>query len=212
VRSHARERAVVPRCAGLLLAAGAGSRLGTPKALVSVGGELLVDRGARMLADGGCAPVVVVLGARAADVTARADLEDAVVVVNDAWADGIGSSLRVGLRALADLGADSAVIALADQPRIGADVVRRLLAAPAVTPAVVASYGGKPGNPVRLDASVWPEVAAAATGDVGARAWMRAHPEHVQAVACDDLGSDVDIDTREDLIRLEGSEPMEPKA
>jgi CTP:molybdopterin cytidylyltransferase MocA len=200
------------RCAGLLLAAGEGSRLGTPKAMVCVGGELLVDLGARMLAAGGCSPVVVVLGAQAAEVVARARLDHAVVVVNDAWSDGIGSSLQVGLRALADLGADSVVVALADQPRIGSDVVRRLVSLAAAAPAAVASYGGRAGNPVRLDASVWPEVAAAATGDVGARAWIRAHPERVQAVACDDLGSDDDIDTPEDLIRLVGSEPMEPKA
>jgi len=199
-------------CAGLLLAAGEGRRLGTPKALVSLDGELLVDRAVAALADAGCAPVLVVLGARAGDVVARARLDGAVVVVNDGWAEGIGSSLRVGLQALSELGAARVVVALADQPRIGADVVRRLVSHPADVAAVAASYGGRAGNPVRLDASVWAEVSATANGDVGARAWMRAHPERVQVVACDDLGSDDDIDTREDLIRLGGSEPMEPKA
>jgi len=202
----------VTGCAGLLLAAGEGSRFGAPKALVALGGELLVDRGARVLADGGCSPVVVVLGACAAEVVARAGLDRAVVVVNDEWPEGIGSSLRVGLRALADLGADRVVVALADQPRVSPDVVRRLVDHPSSTAAVVASYGGRHGNPVRLDASVWPDVAALASGDVGARAWMRAHPETVQAVACDDLGSDDDIDTPQDLTRLEEGEPMEPKA
>ena len=118
----------------------------------------------------------------------------------------------MGLRALADLGADRVVVALADQPRVSPDVVRRLVDHPSSTAAVVASYGGRHGNPVRLDASVWPDVAALASGDVGARAWMRAHPETVQAVACDDLGSDDDIDTPQDLTRLEEGEPMEPKA
>ena len=199
-------------CAGLLLAAGEGRRLGLPKALVGLDGELLVDRAVAALADAGCAPVLVVLGARAGDVVARARLDGAVVVVNDGWAEGIGSSLRVGLQVLSELGAARVVVALADQPRIGADVVRRLVSHPADVAAVAASYGGRAGNPVRLDASVWAEVSATARGDVGARAWMRAHPEQVQVVACDDLGSDDDIDTREDLIRLGGSEPMEPKA
>ena len=199
-------------CAGLLLAAGAGSRLGTPKALLEVDGELLVDRAVRALAGGGCSPVVVVLGAQAADVTARAQLADAVVVVNEGWSQGMGSSLRVGLTVLGDLGAGSAVVALVDQPRVGSDVVRRLVAHPSGRPAVAAAYGGRQGNPVRLDASVWPDVAAAAEGDVGARTWMRAHPQRVEVVACDDLGVDDDIDTPDDLARLAEVRRMEPPA
>ena len=197
-------------CAGLLLAAGEGRRLGTPKALLSYDGELLVDRAARMLADGGCSPVVVVLGASAPEVTARAQLAGAVVVVNDNWTAGMGSSLRVGLRVLTELGAGSAVVALVDQPRIGSDVVRRLAAQPPGRPAVAAAYGGRQGNPVRLDASVWADVAAAAEGDVGARAWMRAHPQSVDVITCDDLGVDDDIDTPEDLARLAERQRMEP--
>jgi len=197
-------------CAGLLLAAGEGRRLGTPKALVEVDGELLVDRAARMLADGGCSPVVVVLGAAAPQVTARARLADAIVVVNDDWSQGMGSSLRTGLTVLTELGAASAVVALVDQPKVGSDVVRRLLDHPGGKPAVAAAYDGRQGNPVRLDASVWAEVAAAAEGDVGARAWMRSHPESVEVVACDDLGVDDDIDTVEDLARLFEGRRMEP--
>ena len=198
-------------CAGLLLAAGEGKRLGTPKALVEVDGELLVDRAARMLAAGGCSPVVVVLGARAGEVTARAQLADAVVVVNDDWSQGMGSSLRVGLAVLADLGADRAVVSVVDQPRVGSDVVRRLVSLPSGAPALAAAYDGRQGNPVRLDASVWADVAAAAEGDVGARAWMRAHPHSVEVVACDDLGVDDDIDTAEDLARLVAGQSMEPR-
>jgi nicotine blue oxidoreductase len=193
---------VARTCAGLLLAAGEGSRLGTPKALVELEGQLLVDRAARVLAEGGCSPVVVVLGAGAAEVTARAHLRDAVIVVNDDWSEGMGSSLRVGLTVLTELGAGSAVVSVVDQPRVGSDVVRRLVAHPSGRPAVAAAYDGRQGNPVRLDAAVWPEVATAAEGDVGARAWMRAHPQSVEVVTCDDLGVDDDIDTAEDLARL----------
>lgn len=198
-------------CAGLVLAAGEGSRLGTPKALVEVGGELLVDRSVRTARSAGCDPVVVVVGARAFDVLRTAVLDGAVVLVNDDWADGMGSSLRVGLRALSELGATAAVVLLVDQPRVTADVVRRVASAPPA-PAVAASYDGRPGNPVRLDAIIWPDVCALAVGDVGARAWMRAHPDHVQVVACDDLGGDDDIDTVEDLGRVLNAEQMEPKA
>jgi CTP:molybdopterin cytidylyltransferase MocA len=188
--------------AGLVLAAGAGRRLGRPKALVELDGELLVDRAVRVLADGGCEAVVVVLGAQAADVAAAATLDGAIVVVNDGWTDGMGSSLRCGLTVVADAGATDAVVLLVDQPYVGAAHVRRLLDHRGERPAVVASYGGEPRNPALLAASTWPAVCELAVGEVGARGWMRAHPDQVLAVACDDLGGDVDIDTAEDLARV----------
>jgi len=189
-------------CAGLLLAAGEGRRLGRPKALLDADGELFVERGVRVLRGGGCEPVVVVLGAAAADIVARAHLDDVIVVVNEGWPEGIGSSLRAGLASLHELGAGRAVVALADQPGVTADVVRRIVGSPSPAAAVVASYAGRPGNPARLDHEIWDEVSALAVGDVGARAWMRAHPERVDHIACDDLGNDDDIDTADDLARL----------
>lgn len=203
-------------CAALVLAAGEGSRLGRPKALVRLDGELLVDRSVRVAREAGCDPVVVVLGASAADVVTSGDLRDTVVLVNDSWRAGMGSSLQVGLHALAEIGADACVVLLVDQPGVSAGVVRRIADAPAAA-AVAASYAGRQGNPVRLDAAIWDEVCAAAVGDVGARAWMRTHPEDVNVVACDDLGDDDDIDTADDLSRAEqlrqsGEAEMEPKA
>lgn len=197
--------------AGLLLAAGGGSRFGGAKALVDYDGELLVDRSIRTLAAGGCDPIVVVLGAQAREAVQAARL-DAIVVVNEGWPEGIGSSLRVGLNALFEQRARRAVVALVDQPGVTPDVVRRLVEAPDDAPALVASYRGRAGNPVRLDASIWPDVSALAVGDVGARAWMRRHPERVLVVACDDLGNDDDIDTPDDLERLRAATRMEHNA
>ena len=192
-------------CAALVLAAGEGSRLGRPKALVQLGDELLVDRTIRVARAAGCDPVVVVLGARATEVVGVAELEDTVVLVNDSWRQGMGSSLQVGLHALSEMGADACVVLLVDQPGVSADVVRRIAGAPPAA-AVAASYAGRQGNPVRLDAKVWQEVCAAAVGDVGARAWMRTHPEDVEVVACDDLGNDDDIDTVDDLTKAKDLE------
>lgn len=197
-------------CAALVLAAGEGRRLGRPKALVSLGGELLVERALRVAQEADCEPVVVVLGASAVEVVGAADLRGAVVLVNDGWPQGMGSSLQVGLHALSEMGAEQAVVLLVDQPRVTADVVRRVSGAPSTAAAVAASYAGRPGNPVRLRASVWDDVCAAAVGDVGARAWMRSHPDDVDLVACDDLGSDIDIDTAEDLSNLSDDAKMEP--
>src|SRR4051812_50192063 len=102
-------------CAGLLLAAGEGKRLGGPKALVEVDGELLVDRAARMLADGGCSPVGGVLGAAAPEGTARAGLADALVVGNDGWAPGGGAPFGGGLTGRGGAGAGRAGGALGGQ-------------------------------------------------------------------------------------------------
>ncbi len=195
----ARRQADAGRVAGVLLAAGEGRRLGRPKALVAWHGSLLVERGARMLAAGGCDRVVVVLGASAADVIDVADLSGGEVVVNESWASGIAGSLRVGLAAAG--AADAAVVALVDQPHVTAAVVRRLLATwrAEQDDAVVAAYRGQPRNPVVLAAAVWDEACAAAHDDVGARAWLRRHPERVRLVECADLGDGRDVDTVADL-------------
>jgi nicotine blue oxidoreductase len=192
--------------AGLLLAAGSGSRFGRPKALVSFRGELLVQRGVRLLRAGGCDPVVVVLGAQAEEVMATAGLPDSVLALD--WETGMGASLRAGLaslegRAAADA-AVSVVIALADQPLVGAESVVRLREAHAAgAVAAVATYDGKPRNPVLLDRSTWADVAAAAVGDAGARPWLRAHPDLITLVPCDGTGSPFDVDTPDDLATVE---------
>ncbi|MFC4589821.1 nucleotidyltransferase family protein [Sphaerisporangium corydalis] len=183
-------------CAGLLLAAGQGARLGTPKAVVEFEGERLADRGARLLHEGGCHPVIVVLGAVTVQVRA------AVTVRNPDWATGMGSSLRVGLDALPPA-ALAVVVALADQPLIGALAVRRLIDAWRGGAAVaVATYGGAMRNPVLIGRAHFGEVGRLAAGDVGARPFLRAHPELITRVPCDDVGDPADIDTLDDLVRL----------
>lgn len=182
--------------AGLLLAAGAGRRFGRPKAQVELGGRTLVQRGVDLLRDGGCEPVVVVLGA---DLQVAVD--GAAVVVATDWAEGMGASLRAGLAALQAGGASACVVALADQPLVRPDAVRRLIAAGAAD-AAVATYGDAPRNPVLLSRAVWADVAASARGDTGARAWLRAHPDRVTAVPCDGAGSPADLDTPADLAAL----------
>ena len=180
----------------MLLAAGEGKRLGTPKALVELGGRRLVDRGADLLRDGGTAPVLVVTGA--APVT----VPDVILVPNPDWRTGMGSSLAAGLRALpGDCAA--AVIALVDQPLVGPEVVRRLLAAyRAGAELAVAAYAGQARNPVLLARGHWAGVLAAAEGDAGARPYLRAHPGLVTLVECADIGSPDDVDTPEDLARV----------
>jgi nicotine blue oxidoreductase len=185
---------VTIRVAGILLAAGDGSRLGQPKATVELAGSTLAERGVALLRDGGADPVIVVTGA------VPVELPGVVSVHNPDWVTGMGSSLVTGLRALAGGGATAAVIALADQPLVGAEAVRRLIAAHARgATVVVAAYNGKPRNPVLIDRVHWPAVIELATGDAGARPFLRAYPNLVTLVECGDTGSPVDIDTPEDL-------------
>ncbi|NKZ06158.1 nucleotidyltransferase family protein [Actinomadura latina] len=179
--------------AGLLLAAGEGSRLGRPKATLELDGERLVDRGVRTLRDGGCSPVLVVAGA------AQIEVIGAVVVPNPGWRDGMGSSLRAGLAALPPA-CPAVVIALVDQPLITPAAVGRLIAAyEAGATIAVATYGGERRNPVLLRAEHFAGVAAAAVGDQGARGYLRAHSGLVTPVPCGDVAAPDDIDTPGDL-------------
>jgi CTP:molybdopterin cytidylyltransferase MocA len=180
----------------VLLAAGEGSRLGQPKALVEIGGEPLARRGVALLRDGGAAPIVVVTGAVAVD------LPGVLAVHNPAWRSGMGSSLAAGLATVPD-SCHAAVIALVDQPLVGAEAVRRLIAAHAAGASVaVAAYDGAPRNPVLLAREHWAEVTALAVGDAGARPFLRAHQELVTLVECGDTGRPDDLDTRSDFDRL----------
>jgi CTP:molybdopterin cytidylyltransferase MocA len=175
---------------GIVLAAGAGRRLGGPKAELVIAGERLLDRAVRVLHDSGCAEVVAV-------VRPETRVEGAVVVVNSDPERGMGSSLRLGLAAASG---DRAAIVLVDTPGISADAVRRTLGVAA--PVAVATYGGRRGHPVVIDRPLWTNVAALAIGDAGARAFLREHPELVTEVACP--GDPADIDTAEDLARFLG--------
>lgn len=176
--------------AGLVLAAGAGTRYGQPKAPVIVDGERLVDRAVRVLTEGGCSPVLVVLGAWVGSV-AGAD-----VIVNDDWPEGMGSSLRAGLQRLAELGdADAVVVSLVDLPGLTAEAVRRMVECPA--PLAVAAYRGERGHPVRIGRERWADAIEVAQGDEGARRLLRdPSPDQEGGVVLVEVG---DIATGDDL-------------
>jgi len=186
--------------AGVLLAAGEGSRFGRPKALVELNGRTLAERGVHLLRAGGADPILVVTGA------AQVELDGTVTVYNPEWRSGMGSSLRAALLALGHSDSDSlgaVVVALADQPLVGAGAVARLIAAHREGARVaVAAYEGKPRNPVLLAREHWPEVIEMAAGDTGARAFLRARPELVTLIECGDTGRPDDIDTPADLARI----------
>ena len=193
--------------AGLLLAAGAGRRMGTPKALLRDEADVpFLDRALGRLLDGGCSWVTVVLGASADDARTLLDeagwsSDDAVsVVVADEWAEGMGASLRTGLTALADAPPDvtAALVSLVDLPDVGDDVVRRLLDGGAGADDLArAAYDGVGGHPVLLGRGHWAGVVAVSAGDRGARDYLR--DRDVRLVECGDLATGRDVDRPDQL-------------
>jgi len=194
------------KVAGLVLAAGGGSRFGRPKAGVEVGGRRLVDLAIESCVRAGLNPVVVVLGAAwltpmpPAD-SADGDTVDVRLVDNTDWATGMASSLRAGLTALeADLGIDAVAVTLVDTLSVGEEHLRRIgLALRNGATAAAATYEGNARTPVGLTREVWADVARTVAGDEGSRGWLRDHPHLVTEVECADLGSWTDIDTPTDL-------------
>jgi CTP:molybdopterin cytidylyltransferase MocA len=172
--------------AGLVLAAGEGKRFGGPKQLARVDGRPLIEHALHALA--GLERIVVVLGARAEEIRAGADLGAAEIVLCPGWAEGMGASLRTGLGALGNAG--EVVIVLADQPFITPEVVARVRAASG--DGVRAVYGGAPGHPVVLRRPLL-DRADELRGDQGFRGVA------MTEVECGDLADPQDIDTQADL-------------
>ncbi len=176
---------------GIVLAAGAGTRYGCPKALAEGGAWLRAAIAA--LREGGCARVVVVLGATGPNHQGLGIPPDVRTVWAHDWARGLSASLRAGLRAAA--GGDYAVIMPVDTPDVGAAVVARVVEAALHAPSGLARavFAGRPGHPVVIGHSHWAGVVAAATADQGAAAYISARDDMV-CVTCDDLATGIDHD------------------
>jgi nicotine blue oxidoreductase len=190
------------RVAGVLLAAGSGRRFGKPKALVELGGQALAARAAGVLRDGGCDPVLAVIGAAADEV--RATLPAGVEpVVAAGYESGMGASLAAGVEAVLALDPrpTAALVHLVDMPAVGPAAIRRVVSRATTEYAIArASYGARPGNPVLFGYAWLPELSGHLGGDEGARSWLRARSE-VALVECGDVGDPSDVDTPHDLTR-----------
>jgi CTP:molybdopterin cytidylyltransferase MocA len=179
--------------------------MGGPKALVELGGEPLLRRALRVLRDGGCTPLVVVLGASAERVRPIVPA-GVTIVIEPGWAEGMGASLRAGLAAVGRCNPlpEAALIHLLDLPGVGPEAVARLNTHSTPDVLARAAYAGTPAHPVLIGRSHWTAVAASASGDAGARGYLAGNPA-VELVECGDVAEPVDIDTPEQLARYRGT-------
>ena len=191
-------RDAAPRIAAVVLAAGAGTRMGQPKGLLrTAAGEPWLVRATSLAADAGCDPVFAVVGARAPEVRSLLPTESpAQVVVATEWAVGMAESLRAGLASAVASDATACLILLVDMPDLPSTVLDRVLGrgvtADTVTQAV---YEGRPGHPVLVGRAHWAALVRDLAGDRGARAYLAAHG--VDEVECSDLYDGHDIDSPE---------------
>jgi CTP:molybdopterin cytidylyltransferase MocA len=185
----------------IVLAAGGGSRFGGGKLLAKLGGQPIIEAVLDNLREAPVDEIIVVVGADAERLREVCERYGVRIVANEEWERGQSTSVLAGLRAS---GGRAAVVLLGDQPFVGARAVERLVAAFAEgTKVAVATYGGKRRNPVLFSREVWPLLEAELAGDEGARSVLRRHPELVVEVPCEGVGDPADVDTREDLRRLE---------
>lgn len=189
---------------GLVLAAGAASRFGGPKQVAPFRGSPMVQWPVRALRAGGIEQIMVAVGAHHEETVAALEGVQETVLVAE-WEEGMSASLRAGVQTAAQLGAGAVIVVLGDEPLLAPAAVRRILASAEADPSAPilrATYAGRPGHPVLLRREVFSEVATL-RGDHGARGLE----VPITDVPCDGLGSTADVDTREDLARLEGEEP-----
>jgi len=181
----------------MIIASGGGRRIGGPEALLRLGEQPLVDRAITTVHDAGCTPVVVVLGAAAEQVRESAALDGAMVVVNRAWATGLGSSLRAGLKVLTDNAIEAVVVMPVDMPGVTPAAVRRVAALPYPEVLVCATYAGLRGYPMLFGRRHWTGIATLASADVGARPYLLAHKDQIVDIACDGVADGSRVDTPE---------------
>lgn len=186
----------------VLLAAGESSRLGSPKQMVRVGTETLLERVARIASEAGADPVFIVLGAHADSIRSLSFPGNAVFVVNDEWPEGVASSIRHGIQAVVELGreVEGVLLLVCDQPSVTASHLRTLFSEArrhgGGMNTVASSYAGVAGTP-----AVFPEKRfrqlLALRGDQGARSLLRdpAYPLNLVSLQY----GEIDIDTVDDL-------------
>jgi len=183
----------------IILAGGEGKRMGAVKPLLDIHGMPAIARMIGAVRAAGVEGIIVVLGHAADAVRGGVDLSGCRVVVNPDYKSGMASSLRAGIAALpAD--ARGFLILHSDMPYISPETIEAVTAVARTGARIVApTYRGKRGFPVYIDRACCPGLIATLEGNVGARAYIAAHPELLVEIPVEDPGAVTDLDTPEDL-------------
>ncbi len=176
----------------VLLAAGGAVRMRRPKLLLAVEGESLVRRAGEAACASRCRPVVVVLGADAHALAGELAGLRVRPVINPLWRSGLASSIRAGTGSL-PRSCEAAVLLLADQPRVGAAEIDRLICAwlRSGRPVAAASYGGTVGAPAVFERALFPALRAL-RGDAGAKQLLHGLGDRVEKVPLKEGAEDLD--------------------
>jgi molybdenum cofactor cytidylyltransferase len=190
----------------VLLAAGASTRLGQPKQLLRLpafGAVTLLDHTVGLAREAGAAPMLVVLGAHAEEIQLKCVLLDCILVRNEAWAEGMASSIRLGISAVMENAPDAAgaMVLVCDQPALSADHLRALLDAHRSDPETIAAsyYAGRSGVPAIFPRVLFPALLEL-QGDRGARAILQQAGVAIQPIEFP--GGELDLDSPEDCARF----------
>jgi molybdenum cofactor cytidylyltransferase len=190
--------------AAIIVAAGSSSRLGQPKQLILIDGEPLLQRAVRCAEKAGASPVFVVLGAHRELIESSIDFGTAKIAVNNAWEEGLASSIRTGVTAAQAEApaAEGLLLMTCDQPRVTAEHLHRLILmsyAQSAPTAIASTYGGTRGIPAIFPRQATSDLLAL-RGDKGARALLAKPPWPVISIPL--AGGEIDIDRAEDLAQL----------
>jgi molybdenum cofactor cytidylyltransferase len=189
--------------AGLILAAGESSRMGTPKATLAYRGRTFLELIVQTLREGGVERIVVVLGHRAGEIQPQVKSEAIEVVIHPDYRSGQTSSLQAGLRTLTTDDPEAVLLCLVDHPAVSAETVRGIVAAfrESGAPVVIPTYRGRRGHPVLIGRKLFAELLGL-TSDAGADSVVRRYRPATQYLEVDDEGVVIDVDNPEDYRRL----------
>jgi molybdenum cofactor cytidylyltransferase len=191
------------RVAAVVLAAGGSIRFGEPKQLAVFRGETFVRHIVAATIEAGCAPVIVVVGEDAAQITSELTGLAVSIVMHPQWSNGLGSSIGVGLQHVIDSATEleAAILLACDQPFVTAATLRQLIQLRQTSgkPIVASAYAATLGIPALFDRSCFPDLLQL-KGDSGAKGIIFSRQHDVAPFNCP--AAAIDIDTPADYQRF----------